>query len=62
MAEEFINKNELLDRILNVSTTGIFASDMQEAILRVIDDMPVRQAKHFRECTEMIRKELVGKW
>ena len=47
MAEEFINKNELLDRILNVSTTGIFASDMQEAILRVVDDMPVRQAKTF---------------
>lgn len=47
MSEEFINKNELLDQVLNVSVTGIFASDMQEAILRVIDDMPVRRAKTF---------------
>ena len=47
MNDELISKNELLERISNIYTAGIFASDMQEAILRVIDDMPVRRAKTF---------------
>ena len=47
MSEEFINKNELLKRISNIYTAGIFASDMKESIIKVIDDMPVRQAKTF---------------
>ena len=47
MNDELISKNELLERISNIYTAGIFASDMKESIIKVIDDMPVRQAKSF---------------
>lgn len=47
MTEELIDKNELLSRISNVHTSGIFASDMRDAIIKIIDDMSVKQAKSF---------------
>ena len=47
MNDELISKNELLERISNIYTAGIFASDMKESSIKVIVDMPVRQAKSF---------------